>query len=97
MNVRVFFFVVLFALVGGPVSAIMERGEYPWDTNLRSYYDQEMSKELGEVKWLLNLGPTGIRARIYPDNPDRLVVKYVFQDKNSPAKGLIHSKRCWTL
>lgn len=91
MNVRTFLFIILPSLVGGPVSAIMERGEYPWSTNLRSYYDQEMSKELGEVKWLLNLGPTGIRARIYPDNPNRLVVKYIFQDKNSPAKGLIHA------
>lgn len=67
----------------------MERGGYPWDTKLRSFYDQEMAEELGDVKWLLNLGPTGIRARIYPDRPDELVVKYVFKDAKSPAKGLI--------
>jgi hypothetical protein len=69
--------------------AIMERGDYPWETELRSYHDQEMADKLGAVKWLLNLGPTGIRARIYPDKPKYLVVKYVFQDKLSPAKGLV--------
>ena len=69
----------------------MERGDYPWETKLRSYYDKEMAEELGEVRWLLNLGPTGIRARIYPDKPDRLVVKYVFQDAKSPAKGLVRA------
>ncbi len=74
----------------GSSSAIMERGDYPWTTTLRSFYDQEMTKELGDVRWLLNLGPTGIRARIYPDKPDELVVKYVFQDARSPAKGLIN-------
>lgn len=85
------FSTALLALTAGTASAVMERGDYPWETELRSYYDQEMAEELGKVKWLLNLGPTGIRARIYPDKPDRLVVKYVFQDKDSPAKGLIHA------
>ncbi|MBT8045218.1 MAG: hypothetical protein KJO79_09735 [Verrucomicrobiae bacterium] len=67
----------------------MERGEYPWNVNLRSYDDLEMQETLQIVPWLLNLGPTGIRARIYPDKANQLVVKYVFQDKQSPAKGLI--------
>jgi hypothetical protein len=67
----------------------MERGDYPWGTDLRSYHDQEMADNLGGVKWLLNLGPTGIRARIYQESPKQLVVKYVFQDAESPAKGLI--------
>ena len=67
----------------------MERGDYPWETKLRSHHDREMEDELGEVKWLLNLGPTGIRARIYPDKANLLVVKYVFQDAKSPAKGLV--------
>jgi len=71
---------------------IMERGDYPWGTKLRSFYDEEMKSEFPEVPWLLNLGPTGIRARIYPDKPDRLVVKYVFQDAKSPAKGLIQTE-----
>ena len=48
-----------------------------------------MQESLQSIPWLLNLGPTGIRARIYPDKANQLVVKYVFQDKQSPAKGLI--------
>ena len=72
-----------------PASAVMERGDYPWETELRSHHDKEMADELGKVKWLLNLGPTGIRARIYPNKPDQLGVKYVFQDAKSPAKGLV--------
>ncbi|MFK7852265.1 MAG: DUF6288 domain-containing protein [Akkermansiaceae bacterium] len=75
--------------LGGFSPAIMERGGYPWDVKLRSYHDLEMADELGEVLWLLNLGPTGIRARIYPDKPKHLAVQYVFQDKKSPAKGLV--------
>lgn len=69
--------------------AIMERGDYPWKTGLRSFYDQEMAKTLGDAYWYLNLGPTGIRARIYPEKPDELAVMYVFQDSKSPSKGLV--------
>lgn len=89
MIVRVCIFLSLLSVFGGTASAIMESGSYPWESKLRSYYDQEMAEELGEIRWLLNLGPTGIRARIYPDKPDQLAVKYVFQDKLSPARGLI--------
>lgn len=81
-------FILLFFLCQKS-SAIMERGDYPWGTDLRSHLDQEMADKLGGVKWLLNLGPTGVRARIYPDKPKQLVVKYVFQDTKSPAKGLV--------
>lgn len=70
--------------------AVMESGDHPWGTDLRSHLDQEMADKLGGAKWLLNLGPTGIRARIYPDKPKHLVVKYVFQDTKSPAKGLVN-------
>lgn len=78
------------AVLVTPTAAVMERGDYPWGTELRSYYDQEMAENLGKVQWLLNLGPTGIRARIYPDKPEHLVVKYVFQDADSPAKDLVN-------
>lgn len=89
---RCFFLSFLFGLFAtAPAFAIMERGGYPWGTDLRSFYDEEMAQELGGIKWLLNLGPTGIRARIYPDKPNELVVKYVFQDAKSPAKGLVNS------
>ena len=68
----------------------MERGGYPWDVVLKSSEDAEMQKALGGVKWFLNLGPTGIRAKIENDKPKQLVVKYVFQDKDSPAKGIVN-------
>ena len=67
----------------------MPRGEHPWNVVLKSDEDSEMQKALGTVPWFLNLGPTGIRARIYQDKPKHLVVKYVFQDKDSPAKDLV--------
>ena len=68
-----------------PAMGIMERGNWPWGVELRSFYDDQ----LGHRMWFLNLGPTGIRARIFPDNPDRFVVEHVFQDDKSPARGLI--------
>lgn len=89
MNFRVGIPLGMLAAFVSSASAVMERGDYPWGSKLRSYYDQEMAETLGEVRWLLNLGPTGIRARIYPDKPDQLAVKYVFQDDKSPAKGLV--------
>lgn len=68
--------------------AVMERGGYPWNVELRSFLDRKGPENDGEkVPWLLNLGPTGIRARIYKDNPDELVVKYVFEDDQCPARG----------
>ncbi len=65
--------------------AINLRGERPWSVELRSFYDDA----LGFRMWFLNLGPTGIRARILPEHPDQFVVEHVFQDDNSPARGLI--------
>jgi len=79
-------------LLSQSAQAIMERGDWPWKTKLRSWYDKEMKgclKGFDEIPWLLNLGPTGIRARIYSDKPTQLVVKYVFKDEKSPARGKI--------
>ncbi len=72
------------------VTPIMPSGEHPWDVTLKSDEDAEMLKALGSIPFFLNLGPTGIRARIYQENPSHLVVKYVFQDKQSPARGLVN-------
>jgi hypothetical protein len=88
-RIRLCFLMLLF---GQSALAIMERGDYPWNVKLRSYYDDEMSAELDTVPWLLNLGPTGIRARIYPDKANQLVVKYVFRDPKSPARDLIQAE-----
>jgi len=70
-------------------AAIFEKEGYPWNVDLRSFYDEELKQALPDGNWLLNLGPTGIRARIYPERPNLLVVKYVFQDALSPAKGKV--------
>lgn len=71
------------------VSSIMPSGEHPWNVTLKSEEDAEMEKALGSIPFFLNLGPTGIRAKIEQENPKHLLVKYVFQDKDSPAKGLV--------
>lgn len=70
--------------------AIMESGDWPWGVHLRDaweggsgYYEKYPSA------WFLTLGPTGIKARIYPSNPKWLVVKFVYPDNESPARGLI--------
>ncbi len=77
---------VVLAAVAVPrdAAAIFEKDGYPWNVTLRSFQDQE------NQQWLLNLGPTGIRARIYPEQPNLLVVKHVFQDAQSPAKGKVN-------
>ncbi len=84
-------FAAVLAMVGAghQAGAIMERDGYPWNVTLRSFYDDVMKAQCPDGNWLLNLGPTGIRARIYPDKPQLLVVKYVFQDPKSPAKGKV--------
>jgi hypothetical protein len=79
----------LLAAVARDAGAIMPSGGYPWNVTLRSFYDDVMKAQCPEGTWLLNLGPTGIRARIDPDKPSLLVVKYVFQDAKSPAKGKV--------
>ncbi len=83
---------VALLLIAGVVPhamAIFEKEGYPWNVDLKSFYDQELKQALPDGNWLLNLGPTGIRARIYPERPNLLVVKYVFQDALSPAKGKV--------
>ncbi len=83
-------FILLFVLAGvDRLCGIMERGDYPWGVRVRSFYDTEQRDALGGQGWLLNLGPTGIRGRIYPSQADQIVVKFVFQDNQSPARGLV--------
>jgi len=68
------------------VSAVNEKGEWPWNLKLHGWHDREVAEELG-AGWFMNVGPTGIRARITHENPKYLTVKYVF--KESPAAGLL--------
>ena len=83
------------ALAGGLLAgtslsslAVHERegGEWPWNLKLHGYHDAEVAEALG-TGWFLNVGPTGIRARITRDLPKYFTVKYVF--RNSPAAGKV--------
>lgn len=69
-----------------PASAVNEKGDWPWNLKLHGWHDREVAEDLG-VGWFLNVGPTGLRARITHEHPEFLTVKYVFKD--SPAAGLI--------
>lgn len=66
--------------------AVNEKGEWPWNEKLHGWHDREIAEALG-AGWFLNVGPTGLRARITHEHPEYLTVKYVF--KKSPASGLI--------
>ena len=70
-----------------PVSAVNEKGEWPWELKLHGWHDREVAEELG-AGWFLNVGPTGLRARITHEHPQYLTIKYVF--KKSPAHGLVN-------
>jgi hypothetical protein len=69
-----------------PSLAVNEKGDWPWNLKLHGWHDREVAEELG-AGWFLNVGPTGIRARITHENPKYFTVKYVF--RKSPAHGLI--------
>lgn len=67
--------------------AVNERsGDWPWCEKLHGFHDAEVAEALG-TGWFLNVGPTGIRARIPHDHPEYFKVEYVF--KKSPAAGLV--------
>jgi hypothetical protein len=70
-----------------PASAVNEKGDWPWNLKLSGWHDRGIAEELG-TGWFLNVGPTGIRARITHENPEYLTVKYVF--KKCPAAGLVN-------
>jgi hypothetical protein len=66
--------------------AVNEKGDWPWNLKLHGYHDAEVAEALGQG-WFMNVGPTGIRARITHEHPQYFTVKYVF--KKCPAAGLI--------
>lgn len=53
---------------------------------MHGWHDRAVAEKLG-TGWFLNVGPTGLRARITHENPKFFTVKFVFE--NSPAHGLI--------
>ncbi len=79
---------LLSQLLGGtPARAINERAHWPWGVRVRAWQEAEVWEAL-EKGWYLNVGPTGIRARITHEHPASFTVRYVFED--SPAHGRIH-------
>ena len=61
----------------------------PYSLPMSHPLDAPVNQALNNRAFMMNLGPTGIRADIRPDYAKAFKVKFVFQDKYSPAKGLI--------
>lgn len=59
----------------------------PWDQPMPHPLDAELNEKYGGKCFFMNLGPTGIRAKINPGAPKEFLVMYVF--KKSPAAGKI--------
>lgn len=74
------------AVIQSLAYAVNEKGEWPWNLKLNGWHDRAVAEDLG-TGWFLNIGPTGLRARITHEHPEFLTIKYVF--KNSPVNGLI--------
>jgi len=66
---------------------VHEKGDgYPWNLKLHGWHDRAIAEKLGKG-WFMNVGPTGLRARITHEHPAYFTIKFVF-DK-SPAAGKI--------
>lgn len=61
----------------------------PYSQKMTHPLDEPVNAALKNRAFMMNLGPTGIRADIRPEYPKAFKVKFVFQDSHSPAKGLI--------
>lgn len=62
----------------------------PWAQNMSHELDKPLNDYYSGNNFFMNLGPTGIRARINEETPKQFNVMFVFQDDKSPAKGLIN-------
>jgi Family of unknown function (DUF6288) len=72
----------LIALLFTPlVAQVNYKGGYPWEGRTSTGPDAEVPG------WYYNLGLTGIRAELVPDDPKVLVVRYVFP--KTPASELV--------
>jgi hypothetical protein len=63
--------------------------DLPYAQAMTHPLDKPLNDKYGGKCFFMNLGPTGIRARIDPEAPTKFKVTYVFQDAKSPAKGKI--------
>ena len=82
---------VAFFLIHHDSIAIVEKDDAPWVVKPRidNEYEAPFQKKFPDGYFFLNLGPTGIRAKLTSAAPDRFEVMYVFEDKFSPAKGKV--------
>jgi hypothetical protein len=64
-------------------------GDLPYSQPVTHPLDKPVNDKYGGKAFFMNLGPTGIRARIDPEAPRQFKVTFVFQDAKSPARGLI--------
>jgi len=64
--------------------------QLPWARKMEHVLDQPVNEGSPDCSFLMNLGPTGIRAMIEPENPKAFKVMFVFQDAMSPAKGKVN-------
>ncbi|MBI1372582.1 MAG: hypothetical protein GC159_07450 [Phycisphaera sp.] len=84
--------VIVLSLIGCFVPptavAVYEKsdGDYPWKLPYYGRHDQPIMDKLGGG-FFMNVGPTGLRARITHENPCYFTIKFVFD--NSPAAGKI--------
>ena len=77
-----------FCLTAGSAHAVYEKKDgFPWNLPLFGYHDKPIFDALPEGSFMMNVGPTGIRAKITHENPSFFTVKFVFP--NSPAAGKI--------
>ena len=61
--------------------------DLPYSQSMEHPLDAPLNQKFGGKNFFMNLGPTGIRARIDPSAPKEFLVKYVFS--GSPAYGKI--------
>jgi len=77
------------AFLGAPVHAIhIMENDHPYGQPMDHALDEPLNTKFNGKAFFMNLGPTGIRARIDPDAPKEFKVQYVF--KGSPADGKIN-------
>jgi len=76
-------------LATGPAWGVHEKADgFPWNLKLHGWHDRAIAEKLGGG-WFMNIGPTGLRARITHEHPAFFTIKFVFG--NSPAAGKINA------
>ena len=85
------FVMVLVLMVGHHSWAVvLDEGDYPWSMSANHVLDKPVRDKYPNGSFLFNLGPTGLRARINPETPTQFLIKFVFQDDQSPARGIVN-------